>query len=324
MQPGEQMKNIQRQIKEYFHAGELFEKDGEYRQAFTMYRAGNNLQMRLLEWDEPQEVENLQDLTKTFQNYNNPTDQGVTSNVTPIFILGMPRSGSTLIEQVLSMHPDIHAAGELSLLSDITGRHIERFEPGQDYRKIALQYLNELGKICQGKRFVTDKMPANFFFIGLIRQVMPHAKIIHTERHPLDTCVSCYAKLFNMGNLAFTYDLGYLARYYMRYQALMGHWYMGRDDDILSVEYESVVADLEGQARRMLDFIGLPWDHACMDFYKSSRAVKTASKSQVTKPIYTSSIGRWRHYREFLGPLQPLTMRQIGRHEQAKIPELHA
>jgi hypothetical protein len=235
----------------------------------------------------------------------------------------MPRSGSTLVEQVLSMHPEVHAAGELPLLSDIVGRHMERFEPGQDYREIALQYLNELGKICQGKRFVTDKMPANFYFIGLIRQAMPHAKIIHTERDPLDICVSCYAKLFNMGNLPFTYDLGYLARYYMRYQSLMGHWYAGRDADILSVEYESVVADLEGQARRMLDFIGLPWNPACMEFFKSERQVKTASKSQVTKPIYTSSIGRWRRYREFLAPLQAITERTLGYHEPAKIREPH-
>jgi hypothetical protein len=146
-------------------------------------------------------------------------------------------------------------------------------------------------------------MPANFIFVGLIHLIFPNATIIHTLRDPVDTCLSCFAALFKTGNY-YVYDLGELGRYYNGYRRLMDHWRnvlpAGR---ILDVRYEDVVVDLEGQARRILAHCGLPWDDRCLSFYRTQRTIKTASRSQVRKPIYSSAIGRWHGYAEFLTPL---------------------
>jgi sulfotransferase family protein len=150
---------------------------------------------------------------------------------------------------------------------------------------------------------VTDKMPSNYYFVGLIHLALPNARIIHTIRDPVDTCISCFSKLFT-AEQNHTYDLGELGRYYRRYERLMAHWrHVLPEGSILDVRYEDVVADLDGQARRIIDYCGLPWDDRCLAFHQTDRPVRTASATQVRQPIYNSAVGRWKVYEEYLEPL---------------------
>jgi tetratricopeptide (TPR) repeat protein len=233
----------------------------------------------------------------------------------PIFVIGMPRSGTTLVEQILASHPMVHGAGELKTLNDVVANVRDRagnvlpypeFAAAADadaLRQIGAHYLAELRKLAPAGERVTDKMPSNYYFAGLIHLALPNAKIVHCIRDPVDTCVSCFSKLFS-GEQVHTYDLGELGRYYKRYERLMAHWRRvlpkGR---ILDTRYEDVVADLEAQARRILSYCGLPWDERCLAFYRTERPVRTASASQVRRPIYNSAVGRWRAYADDLGPL---------------------
>ena len=232
----------------------------------------------------------------------------------PIFIIGMPRSGTTLIEQIIASHPLVHGAGELKIFSDVV-RHVRgldgnaiaypEFVPALDaatLKQIGAHYVAAVRDLACGRQRVTDKMPSNFFFAGLIHLALPNAKIIHAVRDPIDTCVSCFSKLFAEQN--HTYDLGELGRYYKAYQRLMEHWQRvlpaGR---ILHVSYEKVVADLEAEASRIIAHCGLDWDERCLAFHKTERLVKTVSATQVRRPIYRSAVGRWRAYEPFLAPL---------------------
>jgi tetratricopeptide (TPR) repeat protein len=233
----------------------------------------------------------------------------------PIFVIGMPRSGTTLIEQIIASHPMVHGAGELQTLNDVIlnvrgpdGNTIPypEFVPvldGGALRQIGAQYVTSVRKLAPSGERVTDKMPSNYYFAGLIYLALPNAPIIHTIRDPVDTCISCFSKLFS-AEQNHTYDLGELGRYYKRYEHLMAHWRKvlppGR---ILDVRYEEVVADLEGQARRIIAHCNLPWDDRCLSFHETNRPVRTASATQVRQPIYKSAIGRWHVYEEHLGPL---------------------
>ncbi len=225
----------------------------------------------------------------------------------PIFIVGMPRSGTTLIEQILASHPALYGAGELKTMSDFA-RTVALDSPDWEgallaLRKLGQEYLDQVWKLAPEARYITDKMPGNFYHLGLIHLMLPNAKIIHSMRDPMDTCFSCYALRFAHGH-EYCYDLKTLGRYYQRYTKLIRHWHdvlpAGR---ILDVRYEDNVADPEREARRLLGYLGLPWDPACLRFYETDRPVKTASVMQVRKPIYSSSVARWKRFEKHLGPL---------------------
>ena len=238
----------------------------------------------------------------------------------PIFVIGMPRSGTTLVEQILASHPQVHGAGELQTFNDVVltvrgpdGATLPYPELmpaldeaalralGQRYVALVRALAAEAGQ--GGRAHVTDKMPSNYYFAGLIHLALPNARIIHTMRDPVDTCISCFSKLFS-AEQNHTYDLAELGRYYKRYERLMAHWRRVLPESrMLDVRYEDVVADLEGQARRIIAYCGLPWDDRCLAFHQTDRPVRTASATQVRQPIYTSAIGRWRVYEEFLQPL---------------------
>jgi tetratricopeptide (TPR) repeat protein len=235
------------------------------------------------------------------------------SSPMPIFIIGMIRSGTTLVEQILASHPEIHGAGELRLLDALVSG--VRDEAGHAYPDsiagldplalagIGTRYLAALGKLAPDAVCVTDKMPANFLFAGLIHLILPHARIIHIARDPIDTCVSCFSRLFT-ADQNFAYDLPELGRYYSRYERLMAHWrHVLPHGRILEVRYEDVVADVECQARRIVAHCGLDWDPRCLSFDSTRRPIRTASAVQVRKPIYRDSVGRAQAYEEFLGPL---------------------
>ncbi len=232
---------------------------------------------------------------------------GATSAM-PVFVLGMPRSGTTLVEQILASHPAIHGAGELRQMRHLVeglGNYPDSVAGLTPARARALgeAYLARIMPLAEGRRHVVDKMPSNFLHAGLIRLILPEARIIHCRRHPADTCLSCYSKLF-ADEQSFAYDMGELGRFHRDYQTLMAHWRAVLPDSrLLEVEYEAVVADLEGEARRMLAFLGLPWDLACLGFHRTRRVIRTASVAQVRQPIHRGSAGRWRRHADQLGPL---------------------
>ena len=238
------------------------------------------------------------------------------SSRAPIFIIGMPRSGTTLIEQILSSHPHIQAFGEMlhmdeAISSAFSTKQVPLSYPdslatlkAKDLGDVGHDYLSRVPELATGKTRFTDKLPANFLNIGLIHLTLPNARIIHVDRDPLDTCVSCFSKLFRRGQ-EFTYELGELGRYYRRYYELMAHWRSVLPENaILDVTYENLIEDVEGQSRRLIEYCGLEWDDRCLRFYETQRAIDTASAVQVRKPAYRGSIGRWRRYASYIAPLK--------------------
>lgn len=220
----------------------------------------------------------------------------------------MPRSGTTLIEQILSSHPEVTGAGELSALrlavdaSQAFPAKATAMDAGTATR-IGQDYLARVAPLAKGKQRLVDKMPGNFIYAGLIPLILPGARIIHARRNPVDTCLSCYTKLFS-GDQRFAYNLTELGQFYKLYEMLMAHWRrILPPDRFLEVDYEAVIDGLEDEARRMISFLGLPWDEACLNFSANQRVVRTASVSQVRRKLYTSSKGRWKQYEPWLSPL---------------------
>lgn len=301
----------------HFSLGKVRDDLGEYTRAFEHYLEANRLKRAGIEYDEARQARFFRD----FIRYCNAeflrahAGTGAASEL-PVFIVGMSRSGTTLVEQILGSHPEVHGAGELHFL-----RRCLRVELGPTdsddelparlasldaagLRRVGERYAAALAELAPAARRITDKLPGNMALVGLIHLTLPRARIIHCVREPLDTCVSCFSKLFTTGH-AFSYDLRELGRFYRLYQELMHHWQtvlpLGR---MLEVRYEDVVADMEGQARRLLEFCGLPWNAACLRFHENRRTVRTASLAQVRQPIYSGSVGRWRRYEKYLAPLQ--------------------
>jgi tetratricopeptide (TPR) repeat protein len=291
--------------------------------AFAHLEKGNAVKRRLVVYEEETELGVLREMAAAFtpEIMQAKGGQGDPSDV-PVFVLGMPRSGTTLVERILASHPDVFGAGELTAFGDAAGGG---YEPkplpfdvaslsGDELRRLGGRYLAQvLPRAPQAKRII-DKLPANFRFIGLIRLALPNARIIHVRRDPRDTCFSCYSQLF-VSNLEYTYDLGELGRTYKAYEALMAHWRAVLPEGaMLEVEYETLVGNFEAEAQRLVAFCGLEWDARCLKFYEAAGAVQSASAVQVRQPVFHSSVGRWRHYKEYLGPLlEILDAAQFGK-----------
>ncbi len=231
----------------------------------------------------------------------------------PVFVLGMPRSGTTLVEQVLASHPAIEGGGELRFIDAVLGNHAAMTEGGkvrslsqlacEHLPELANTYLSLIAPMAPEEQMVVDKMPTNFFYIGFIVLMFPNARIIHVNRNPMATCLSCYKQQFTEGH-AYSYDLEDLGRHYLAYLDLMTHWRQVLPEGrMLEVEYEALTSDFEPQARRLIDYCGLEWDDACLKFHENKRAVRTASLAQVRKPVYTSSVSFWQNYEQQLKPL---------------------
>jgi tetratricopeptide (TPR) repeat protein len=229
-------------------------------------------------------------------------------SATPVFVLGMPRSGTTLVEQILASHPKVFGAGELNAMTQLTEPHggvdglAAKLTP-ELAKSLGQAYLHKIMALGGDKDRVVDKMPANFLMRGLIPLILPGASIIHVRRNAVDTCLSCYSKHFASEQM-FTYDQAELGQFYRAYEGLMDRWRERLPQDrYIEVFYEDVVGDLAGQARRLIDFIGLEWDEACLSFDKTRRTVRTASVNQVREPIFTTSVGRWKPFAKELKPL---------------------
>jgi tetratricopeptide (TPR) repeat protein len=297
-----------------FALAKAYDDLGRYDEAFASMREGNALKRGGLSYDETRALESFDRIRSTFDRTLLAKAGGFSSSL-PVFVVGMPRSGTTLIEQILASHPAVYGAGELAdfnwLVDQLPGTGGNVFRYPEDATALSADQLTSLGKAYVDRQRarapnaerVTDKMPANFMFLGLIHMALPQARIIHVQRDPRDTCLSCYSKLFT-AEQNFSYELGELGRYYRKYVELMAHW---RDvlpkGGLLEVRYEDVIADLEASARRIVDFCGLGWHPNCIAFHETRRPVRTASATQVRRPIYRTSEGRWRPYERHLGPL---------------------
>jgi tetratricopeptide (TPR) repeat protein len=227
-----------------------------------------------------------------------------------VFIVGMPRSGTSLVEQILASHPEVAGVGEQPFW-DSAFRTLQTAGPDGAARArllpgIAADYLTRTNALGRGARRVVDKMPANFLYAGLIHAALPRARIIHLQRHPLDTCLSIYFQNFAQVG-AYANDLGSLAHYYREYRRITDHWRRTLPGTaLIELSYEALIADQEGCTRRLLGFLGLGWDARCLDFEATERTVITASRWQVRQKLHAASTGRWRHYEAFLGPLRGL------------------
>lgn len=241
------------------------------------------------------------------------TDKGA-PNRRPLLIVGMPRSGTTLVEQILGAHPDVAAGGELTTIEDIAFALPDypagagRLSDAERSERSA-RYLAHLEAIDPTAERVTDKMPQNFLHLGLVARLLPGAAIVHCRRDPVDTCLSCYFQNFQHGN-PYANDLRDLGAFYRDYVRLMDHWRQVLPLEIIELGYEDLVSDPEPEVRRLLDRLGLAWDAGCLRFMDSRQAVLTASQWQVRQPIHGKSVGRWRHYKDHLAPL----LAELGEH----------
>jgi len=297
------------QLMLQFTLGKAHMDLGQSELAFKYLNEGNTLKRQSIHYDSQstlgwmKQIESL--FSESFLKTNQ--EQGAKGSI-PIFVLGMPRSGTSLVEQILASHPAVYGAGELSDLQrivDSVGQYPTSMNhtTADSFRQLGEAYLSKISALGKGHAHVVDKMPANFLYTGLIRLILPEAHIIHCRRDPVDTCLSCYTKLFT-GEQSFTYNLTELGEFHKGYQELMAHFRtVLPSSHFLEVDYESVVEDIESEARRILDFMGLPWDPACLEFYKTKRPVRTASVNQVRQPIYKTSAGRWKKHEAQLQPL---------------------
>ena len=306
--------DVHSQIALHFALGRAFEDLGEHARSSQHLIMGNALKRRELIYDEVATLELFERTQATFTTelMDDKRGAGDLSRI-PVFVLGMPRSGSTLVEQILASHSQVFGAGELADLSDsidVVARLNNWSYPemvarmsSEQLRQLGMSYVDRIRARAPAAARIVNKMPANFASIGLIHLVLPNARIIHTSRDPVDTCLSCFSLLFAGGH-PYSYDLAELGRYYRGYHRLMQHWRAVLPAGVmLEVRYEDVVSDLCGQARAMVRHCGLEWEDACRDFHDTKRTVRTASLMQVREPLYKRSIGSWRRYEKHLGPL---------------------
>ena len=291
-----------------------FEGRGDHDRAFDHFEQCNLIRRRTESYD-PVDTETTNDrIIEMFDEAFLQQPAGSDAHPVPIFVVGLPRSGSTLIEQILASHSRVEGTHELADLSKVLRsirqgvKRNARFPDflsgihSSGWGRIGRKYLESTAKHRQGAAYFIDKNPNNFIFAGLIRLAMPNAKIINARRHPLDSCLGSFKQLFASGQ-PFSYDMTELAEYYLQYQRIMDHWHRVMPGFVLDVDYEDVVADLDNAVRRLLDFCGLPFEESCLRFHETERAVKTASSEQVRRPIYSTSVDLWRNYEPRLDTL---------------------
>ena len=289
----------------YFALFKAYEDIKDYNKSFEFLKKGNDAKKALVTFDRNVEEQVYNGVKEQFTTDHINSFQGKgCDDDTPIFIVGMPRSGTTLTEQIISSHPDVYGAGELHSLSQVQkdlGELTQEncYALGEEYVK----RVREINSDSQSAKKITDKMPANYLHIGTMVTTLPNAKIIHCRRNPIDTCLSCYKQLFARGHY-WSYDFEDMAIHYAFYEDMMEHWRTTLPKDrFLEFDYEETVNDFETQARRLIEFVELEWNDACLTPHKTKRDVLTASKGQVRKPVYKTSVEAWRRYEEQLAPL---------------------
>ncbi|MBD3646685.1 MAG: sulfotransferase [Pseudomonadales bacterium] len=309
--------DLDQAVRCYFHfaAGKINDDIGQYRLAFRHYTQGNKDARK--DFDSAAFRRQIKDAIYVYsREYVDSVAGTGHDSRQPVFVVGMPRSGTTLVEQILASHSGVYGAGELNDMKFVVqsasrSSNIRQPWPNcapgirpRQYRALGQEYLDRVAAVLPEEQFdrVVDKHPLNFQFVGLILSILPNAKIIHTVRHPLDTCLSCFFQNFTKGQ-HYSFDLVKLAHFFNDYKRLMEHWQTVFGDRILTVSYETLLDDLESETRRVLDFCDLEFEEACLNYHETRRVVKTASFMQVRQPIYKTSLNRWRNYAQELQPV---------------------
>lgn len=298
-----------------FGLGNAYEELKDYGNAFNTILEGNRLNRSSYMYSIANEKNYFAKIKNIFSInfFTSHTNMGCPDK-TPIFILGMPRSGTTLVEQILASHPQVFGAGELNVLIDLVKNlspvHTSNRFPdcildldSDTFTNLGTKYIDQIRKYSPTATHITDKMPANFLRIGLIKAILPNAKIIHCRRDPMDNCWSIF-KNYLPEIKGYAYNLTELGQYYILYQDLMRHWHAMIPGFIYDIKYEDVVSDQEKQTKKLLKFCGLPWNKDCLNFHKTKRSISTASNTQVRRPIYNDSVNLWKRYEDQLNPLK--------------------
>jgi len=305
-----------------FALGKVFEDLGDYDKSFDFILEANLLKRKSYTYS-IQKDQNLFDrIKKTFSpDFFSLHHGSGNHDRTPIFILGMPRSGTTLVEQILASHPQVMGAGELDILGKLTNAickgaatpHLPEclLDLGRDaFESMGSDYIKKIRKYSNAAEYITDKMPHNFLHVGLIKTILPNAKVIHCMRDPMDNCFSILKTEFT-GTHEYAYNMIELGKYYNLYSDLMKHWEEVLPGFMHTLRYEEIVTDQQNQTRSLLDFCGLPWNEACLAFHKTERKVSTASLAQVRQPIYKDSVELWNRYEKQLEPLRKAIGKQV-------------
>ena len=287
-----------------FALGKVHEDLQEYKQAFKFFSEGNALRKKLLNYTIDEDLNLFNEIQSTYPKISSKTFQFVdsTHRIKPIFIVGMPRSGTTLVEQIISAHSEVTGAGELPFVS-LFGGSIARGLVSCNESSLAdcrLKYLNNLTKISADNVIVTDKMPHNFLYLGLITAVFPQCKIVHVKRNPSATCWSNYRHFFTSQKLKYANSLNDVVKYYAMYEELMGFWEKSFGDRIYKLDYELLTVNQEKETKRLLDFLDLEWEAECLNPQNNTRIVQTTSNFQVRKKIYQGSSDKWKDFKPFL------------------------
>ena len=306
----------------YFALAKASEDLKKYKESFKYLALGNSIANEEANYKIDQDQDLFNSIKRLFKNFD--INQKIDSDKKIIFIVGMPRSGTTLVEQIISSHKNVYGAGELSFMSDA----IENFSGMEmdskislsdkfknikelnleELKNIQLEYADKLKTLNFNEQFITDKAPLNFRWIGFIRTVFPNSKIIHCNRDPMDTCYSNFKNSFGANSLGFSYDLKKLGKYYNLYKDLTNFWTNIYTKDIYQFSYEKLVNEKENEVKKLLNFCGLEWDKNCLEPHKNTKSVATASLSQVRSPIYNSSINKWKNYETELGELKKIIL----------------
>ena len=301
-----------------FALGKALEDKGEFDESYRHYSKGNAARRRTVHWDADAHHADIERIAAFFGPEFLDSRRGAGNpSPAPIFIVGMPRAGSTLLEQILASHSEVEGTMELPDIMAIA-RQLSPARPRgsasgypaalarltrADLEAIGSRYLERTALIRSGAPYFIDKMPNNFAHIGLIHLILPNAKVLDARRHPMACCFSVFKQLFAHGQ-TFSYSLEEIGRYYRDYVGLMSHWDSVLPGRVLRVDYEAVVEDTEEQVRRMLEYCGLEFERGCLEFYRTERTIRTASSEQVRQPIYRSAVDQWRFYEAHLGPLK--------------------
>ncbi len=306
----------------HYGLGKALEDAALYEDAYAHIQQANHLHRQqttyTIDYDVKWMAQTRRVFTEDFLVRHKPDTNTLSGFPRPIFVVGMPRSGTSLIEQILASHPDVYGAGELDWIERCTEdafresgptlggiEKLMQLETGgkESLRKIGKAYLSRIAALAPNSRFVVDKMPANFLQVGLIRCALPDAVIVHARRHPMATCWSIYKNYLGAQGHAYSFDQTELGHYYQLYRQLMSHWDDVVGEGIHHVDYEALVSDQETVSRRLVAHCGLGWDKACLDFHTNKRPVRTLSAAQVRQPMYADALAQWEHYSTHLEPL---------------------
>ncbi|TPN37647.1 tetratricopeptide repeat-containing sulfotransferase family protein [Mesorhizobium sp. B1-1-6] len=298
-----------------FGLGKVNDDLKDYNRAFDYFAEGNAIRRKGIDYDAEKTRAEFEAMKTVFdRDFFQKHRPSPISDDTPIFVVGLPRSGTTLVEQIIASHPQVYGAGELGILKTAVGRQFPATMPGgfpwgvsdipdTDFAEAGRAYLDMLHARYPHMRHVTDKMPGNFLLVGFIHMMMPKARIIHCARDAAATCLSIYKVHFRGDSHRYGYDLGELADFHNLYTDIMAHWHKVLPGVVHDVRYEDFVADQEGQSRALINYLGLPWDDAVLSFHQTDRPVRTASAAQVRQPMYQGSVDLWKRYGDRLKPL---------------------